>query len=174
MNKNLASLGCVVVATGFVAAIAHGFNTPAASVNPSLAPFMFQRAPAASAEAAAQSLFRGVSTESPKDFVQNLLIGVCDNSIDTLQKFAESLHVTKFTHDGDSFTFYDLRKLRREINSKKPQRVVAIAPFDSDDKKVAALQFQMLGTYYGETFVCVDVAAQGYDGLEYQTRIVAA
>lgn len=32
----------------------------------------------------------------------------------------------------------------------------------------------MASTYYGERFACVEVAAEGYDGLEYQARIVVA
>ena len=174
MKRLLATVTCVVVATGIVAAVAHGLKTPATSENPSLPPFEFQRQAAASPEAAARALFRGVATESPKHFVQHLLLGVCDGSIDTLQKFAESLHETKFTHDGDSFTFYDLRQLRRGISHKNPIRTVATGHFDSDDEKVAALQFEMLSTYYGKTFACVDVAAESYDGREYQTRIVVA
>jgi len=163
-----------VAVTGFIAAIAYGLNTSDTSKNPTLAPFEFNREAADSPEAAARTLFRGVSTESPKHFVQHLLLGVCDNSIDTLQKFAECLHETEFTHDGESFTFYDLREHRKGINGKKTVRVVAVAPFDKSDKKVAALQSQMMSTYYGKEFACVDVASESYDGLEYQTRIVAA
>ena len=174
MKRCLAAVTCVVVAAGFVTALAYGLNTPIQDVNPSLAPFEFHREAAATPEAAARSLFRGISAESPKHFVQHLLLGVCDNSIDTLQKFAESLHKTEFTHDGNSFTFYDLRELRRGINHKQPIRIVAVAPFDTEDKQVAALRSQMLSTYYGETFVGVDAAAEGYDGNEYRTRIVVA
>ena len=174
MKIRLVMVVCVVVPLGFVAARVDGLNAATKSVNPTLAPFEFHREAAASPEAAALSLFRGVSTESPKHFVQHLLLGVCDGSIDTLQKFAESLHATEFTQDGNSFTVYDLRELRRRINPKKPVRVVAIAPFDSEDKQVAALRSQSVSTYYGETFVCVDAVAEGYDGLAYQTRIVAA
>lgn len=174
MKKLLAMVVCVVVPTGLVAALAYGLSTPTKSVGPTLAPFEFHREAAASPEAAALSLFQGVSTESPKHFVQHLLLGVCDGSIDTLQKFAESLHTTEFTHDGNSFTFYDLRELRRGINPRKAVRVVATAPFDTEDKQVAALRSEWISTYYGETFACIDVAAEGYDGLEYQTRIVVA
>lgn len=173
MKKHVAILGCLV-ATGFVVAFAIGPDAPASTENTVLAPFEFHREAAASPEVAASVLFEGLSRESPRHFVQHLLVGVCDNSIDTLQKFAESLHRTKFTHDGESFTFYELRDQRRGINRKKAVRVVAIAPFDADDEQVAALRFEMISTYYGERFVAVDVAAEGYDELEYQTRIVAA
>lgn len=174
MKRLLAVLACFVTSTGLIAALAYGLNTPAPSPNTSLAAFEFHRKAASSPEAAAEILFRGVATESPQHFVQHLLLGVCDNNIDTLQKFAESLHETKFNHEGDSFTFYDLRESRRGINPKKPTRVVAVAPFDTADERVKALDSQMMSTYYAKTFACVVVAGEGYDGLEYQTRIVAA
>ncbi|WP_442507120.1 hypothetical protein SH528x_006018 [Novipirellula sp. SH528] len=174
MKSRSATVACLLVVTGFVAAMAYGFNTPAISATPSLAPFEFNREAAASPEAAARTLFRGISTESPTHFVQHLLLGVCDGPIDTLQKFAECLHETEFSHDGERFSFYDLRELRKGINPKKPIRIVAVNSFDTEDKQVAALQSQMMSTYYGQAFVCIDVAAEGYDGLEYQTRIVVA
>jgi hypothetical protein len=174
MKHRLAAFACVVVATGFVAAFANGLNTSNAIENPSLAPFEFNRTSAASPEEAATALFRGVATESPKHFVQHLHLGVCDGPIDILQKFAESLHTTTFTDEGKSFTFYDLRDNRKGINPQKPVRVTALASFDTENEKVAALQFEMLSTYYGERFMCVDVAAEGYDGHEYQTRIVVS
>lgn len=174
MKRHLVTIGCIVAATGVAFAFTYDLNTPASNTKPSFAPFEFHRKAAASPEAAARALFRGVSTESPKHFVQHLLFGVCDNSIDTLQKFAECLHETEFTHDRDSFTFYDLRDLRRGINHKKPSRVIASGPFDTENEQVRALQSQMLSTYYGEKFASVDVAAEGYDGREYQTRIVVA
>jgi hypothetical protein len=116
-------------------------------------------------------MFRGIALESPKDFVRHLLLGVCDGSIGTLQNFAECLHETKFSRNQLSFTVYDLPK---GVDSRKPVRIVASRAFDREDEKVKALQFQMLSTFYGERFVCVDVAAEGYDGLEYQTRLVVA
>jgi hypothetical protein len=173
MKRCFATVPCVVVAIGFATALAYGLNTPVKNEASPFAPFEFRRTAADTPEDAARSLFRGVSTESPKRFVQHLLLGVCDNSIDTLQKFAESLHTTEFVHDGDSFTFYSLRDLRRGINPKKPVRIVGSAPFDTEDKQVATvLHLGMISTYYGEKFVSVDVVGQGYDGLEYQTRIV--
>lgn len=174
MNRRPVTVACILIAAGFVAAIVYGFNSQTTSTNPSLASFEFRREGAASPEDAAKTLFRGVATESPVHFVQNLLLGVCDGPIDTLQKFAECLHKTEFSHGADSFTFYDLRELRKGINPKKPTRVIATTPFDSGDKQVAALQFEMMSTYYGKTFMGVDVAAEGYDGREYQTRIVVA
>lgn len=81
------------------------------------------------------------------------------------------MHTTRFLAGDESFTFYNLPK---GINARKPLRVLASAPFDKEDKQVAALQFQMMSTYYGEQFLSVDVAADGYDGREYRTRIVVA
>jgi len=163
-----------VIATVVVSVLVYGCNTPTQSSQISLAPFEFHRQAAATPELAARSLFRGVATESPSDFVQHLLLGVCDGSIDTLQKFAESLHTTKFHHDGDSFTFYELRELRRSIIWKKPVRIVATAPFEPEDEKVRALELEMLSTYWGKRFMSVDVAGEGYDGREYRTRVVVA
>lgn len=174
MKRHIATAVCVVVATGFVAAIAYGLDTTGTGSKPSLPAFEFHREPATSPEAAARTLFRGVSTESPKRFVQHLLLGVCDGSVDTLRKFAESLHETKFSHKGKSFTVYGLRELRQHINPKKPVSVVASAPFDTKDKRVAALPLQSISTYYGEAFVCIDAEAEGYDRRMYRTRIVVA
>ena len=139
--------------------------------DPALPDFEFHRTGAISPELAATALFRGCAARSPHHFVQHLLLGVCDGPISTLQKFAECQHVTRFTHGDDSYTVYDLPK---GINLKKPVRVVASEAFDPADKRVAALQFQMLSTYYGESFRSVDVVGEDYDGLEYSTRIVVA
>lgn len=174
MNKLSAVVACILIATGVATAIAYGYDSEPKSDNPPLAPFVFHREGAVSPEAAAKALFRGVARESPKDFVKHLLLGVCDGPIDTLQKFAECLHVTKFSHGEDQFTFYDLRDGRKGINPKKPFRVVKTEPFDTEDKQVAALQMEMMRTYYGKAFTSVDVAGEGYDGEEYQTRIVVA
>lgn len=170
----LALFLCSAIAAGVVAAVAYGFNSPTSGTTPPLAPFVFHRQGAASPEAAAITLFRGVATESPSHFVQHLLLGVCDGPIDTLQKFAEGMHETEFKHGNDSFTFYDLCELRKEISPMKPIRVIAMEPFDTEDKQVAALEHQMISTYYGEAFMAVDVAAESYDGLEYHSRIVVA
>ena len=171
MNSRRFTIACTLIAVGVVAMISYTVNSQAAISNRSLAPFEFDREGATNPEDAATTLFRGCASESPKHFVRHLLLGVCDGPIDTLQKFAESLHGTKFSHGEDSFTVYDLPK---GINTNKPIHVIARDAFDSEDKQVAALQFQMLSTYYGEKFMCVDVAAEGYDGLEYQARIVVA
>lgn len=116
-------------------------------------------------------MFRACALESPRDFVQHLLLGVCDNEVDTLQKFAECLHTARFHTGGESFTLYDSPA---RVNSKKPIRVIAAAPFDTEDKKVAAPRLQMMSTYYGEKLMAVDVGGEGYDGCEYRMRIVVA
>jgi len=91
MKNNVALALCLAVAAGFGAALAYGLNRPAKDSATSLPPFEFSRAAAASPEDAALALFQGVATESPKHFAQHILLGVCDGSIDTLQKFAECL-----------------------------------------------------------------------------------
>jgi hypothetical protein len=138
-----------------------------------LAPFEFQGEGAASPEVAAETLFRACATRSPKHFVQHLLLGVCDGPIATLDKYAECLHSTRFRHGDDSLTVYDL-PIKRAINRKGPFRAIASQDFDRENKQVAALQFQMVSTYYGKQFKSVDVVAESYDGLEYRTRIVVA
>ncbi|MEM6471587.1 MAG: hypothetical protein AAF802_18655 [Planctomycetota bacterium] len=119
MTKRRALLACVLTVTGFAAGIAYGLNATnkldatSKTVDSSLPSFVFRREAADTPETAAMSMFRGVSSESPKHFVQHVLLGVCDGSIDTLQKFAEALHMTKFDHDDESLNFYELRESRR-------------------------------------------------------------
>lgn len=167
-------IACTLVAAALFTAVTNDASSQTTDARPHLAPFEFHRKGASSPAEAAKALFRGVAHESPKHFVQHLLLGVCDGPIDTLQKFAECLHVTEFNDGEDSFTFYELRESRKGINYKKPIRATLTKQFNSEDKAVAALQIEMLGTYYGERFMAVDVAGEGYDGREYQTRIVVA
>ena len=110
MNSRRFVITCALIAVGVIAAVSYGINSQAATANPSLTPFEFDREGATNPEDAATSLFRGCAKESPKHFVRHLLLGVCDGPIDTLQKFAESLHRTKFRHGEASFTVYDLPK----------------------------------------------------------------
>lgn len=173
MNRRRFTIACTLITLGVGAAILYNANFQAASAKPSdasLAPFAFDIAGAASPEDAATALFLGSAKESPKHFVRHLLLGVCDGPIDTLQKFAECLHTTKFHTGDESYTFYDLPKGL----DKDTVRVVASREFDSQDEDVAALRLQALSTYYGEKFRSVDVAADGYDGREYRTRVVVA
>lgn len=181
MTNRRVTVVCVVAAVGFVSAFAYALNSPASLTDQVLAPFEFKREAAPTPEIAAQSLFLGVATASPRDFVKHLLLGVCNNEVDVLQRFAESLHATQFSHDGETFTYYGLRDQRdvsgrlRIINREKPLRVIASTSFDSTDPQVKALGLEAAGTYSGERFVCVEVAGVGYyDGLEYQTRVVVA
>jgi len=165
------TIACSLVVVAALAAIASGVNAPAADSHPALPAFEFQLSGAKTPEAAAESMFRAVALRSPKHFVQHLLLGVCDGPVAPLQKFAEAQHVTQFTHGDESFTVYDLPKA---IDPKEQMRVLASAKFDSQDKKVAALELEAASTYYGKTFRSVDVAGKSYDGREYRTRIVVA
>jgi len=171
MNNRFVTNAGILLCLAVFAAIAYGVNSPATSPDTALPAFEFHREGAASPEDAAKAMFRGIAMESPNDFVRHLLLGVCDGPIGTLQNFAECLHETKFSRNELSFTVYDLPK---GIDTRKPVRIVAAQAFDGEDEQVKALQFQILSTFYGERFVCVDVAAEGGDGLEYQTRIVVA
>lgn len=60
----------------------------------------------------------------------------------------------------------------RLISREKPLRVVATAAFDDSDPRVKALEIEEVSTFYCESCVSVDIAGVGWDGLEYQTRIV--
>lgn len=182
MQIRLITSVSVVIAVGFVVAIGFALDTSSSRAGQVLAPFEFRPGPARTPEIAAQAMFLGVATASPKDYMQHVLIGVCENEIDLLQNFAESFHATRFSHDGETFTTYDLQHQRdasggmRIIYRKKPIRVIASAVFDSTDPQVQALDLDLeaAGTYGGKRFVSVDVAGLDYDGREYQTRVVVA
>lgn len=171
MKNCLLTSGGILLCLAVVAAIAYGVNSPVASPDPALPAFEFHREGADSPEDAAKAMFLGIAKESPNDFVRHVLLGVCDGPIGTLQNFAECLHETKFIRNEQSLTVYDLPK---GIDTRKPIHIVAIQAFDVEDEKVKALWFEMPGTFYGKRFVCVDVAAEGGDGLNYQTRLVVA
>ena len=131
-------------------------------------PITYPPVGATTTEGAAEGLFTACILRSPGLFIHNLCLGVCDGPVDTLQKFAECLHVTTFRRGDNAFTVYDLpKRLQRET-----VRVVASQEFDSENEDVAALRWQMMSTYYGEKFICVDVVADDPDGLTYGTRIV--
>lgn len=172
MKTRLITVGCIVAAIGCVGAFAYAFNDRTSRKDQILAPFEFRLEPALTPEIAAQSMFLGVATSSPIDFVQHVLVGVCENEIDMLQNFAESLHATKFSHDGEAFTYYDLCDQQRMIHRKKPLRVIASAAFDTSDPKVELLKLEAPCSYGGNRFVAVDIAGQDYQGLEYHSRIV--
>lgn len=182
MKNRLVTFVCVVAAIGCVCGFAYAFNSPTSRTEQVLAPFEFRRDAAPTPEAAAQSLFLGVATASPRDFVQHLLLGVCYNEIDVLQDFAEAMHATQFSHDDEAFTYYEMcekqylpgTEATRLINRKNPLRVIASAAFDTSDPQVKALELEAASTYSGERFVSVDLAGVGSDGLAYQTRVVVA
>ncbi len=119
-------------------------------------------------EAAATNMFRACVSRSPKLFTQVRLIGVCDGPIHTLNKYAECLHTTTYSNGKNAVTIYDLRKQMKD----ETIRVTTSQAFTDDE--VDSLSFQFVSTYYGEQFICYEVAAVNYDGLEYRTRIVAA
>lgn len=181
MRNRLVTVACVAAAIGLVGAFAFAHQAYTAPDGQLLAPFEFRPEGATSPEAAAQVLFLGVATASPRDFGKHVLLGVCNNEVDVLNRYAESLHLTPFSHNGEAFTYYELRDQRddsgrlRLINRKKPIRVIASASFDSQDPRVKALNLEAAGTYAGKRFVSVDVAGMGYyDGIEYQSRVVVA
>ncbi len=171
MTSRRFTIACTLIVVAGVAAVSYAVSPQALISDPALPPFEFHREAATNPEDAATTLFHGIAAGSPNHFVRHLLLGVCDGPIATLQKFAECLHRTQFRRGDATFTFFDLPK---GINTKKPLRVIASHDFDPDDKQVAALQFEMMSTYYGKRFMYVDVAAEGYDGLDYHTRIVVA
>lgn len=137
----------VVTAIGSVCAFAYAFNSPTSRTVQPLTPFEFKRDAAPTAESAARSLFLGVATASPREFVQHLLLGGCDNEIDVLQDFAEAMHATQFSHDGEGFTYYEMcekhyrrgTEATRLIHRKNPVRVIVSAAFDTSDPEVRAL-----------------------------------
>jgi hypothetical protein len=181
MRSRLVTVGCVVAAIGLIGAFALARNAYTAPDGQVLAPFEFRPEGATSPETAAQAMFLGVATASPRDFGKHVLLGVCNNEVDVLNRYAESLRLTPFSHNAEAFTYYELRDQRddsgrlRLITREKPIRVIASASFDSTDPRVKALGLEAAGTYAGERFVSVDVAGVGfYDGREYQSRVVVA
>lgn len=182
MKSRLATVVFIVTAIIFAGAFAYALNRPASHTDQVLAAFEFKREAAPTPEVAAQRLFLGVSTASPRDFVKHLLLGVCYNEIDVLQDFAEAMHVTQFRNDDRAFTYYEMcekqylpgTETTRLINREKPLRVLASSAFDASDPAVKALEIEAASTYSGNRFVGVDVAGMGSDGLEYQTRVVVA
>lgn len=145
-------------------------TSPAARENALVVPIELVPKGAATPEVAATSLFRGTATRSPRHFSQHLLLGVCDGPVSTLNKYAEALHTTAYSDGEHALTVYELPKMMK----RETERVVAIQEFDSEDKDVVALQSQMMSTYYGEEFKCVEVAAEDYNGREYRARVVVA
>lgn len=181
MKTRLVTFACVVAIIGSVCAFAYAFNNLNSRTGQVLLDqFEFRRNAAPTTEAAAQSLFLGIDTASPRDFFQHLQLGVCNNATDVLQDFAEAMHTTQFNHNDESFTYYEMfekqylhgTEVTRLINRKKPIRVMASAPFDISDPQVKALALEATSTYSGERFVSVELAGLGSDGREYRASVV--
>lgn len=168
MHSRRLAIVCTLIVLGVGCAISLGDMLQATTKEPALAPFEFHRSGATTPQIAASVHFRACARRSPQHFVPHLLLGVCDGPIATLNKFAECLHSTEFVSGEESFTVYDLpRGIKQETI-----RVIASGDFDKMDKNVKSLQIEAVSTYYAEKFMFVDVAADGYDGRKYQTRIV--
>jgi hypothetical protein len=137
-----------------------------------LYPLQFESVGAASPEEAAMSHIRACMLQSPRLFSENLLLGVCDGSVGTINAYAECLHVTTFDNGADAFTIYDLPFRLLQEDSV---RAVAAQAFDTEDEDVAdLLRFAGVTSYYGEEFRCVDVSAEDSDGVEYRSRVIVA
>ena len=179
MKNSLVAVTCVVFASSLVGVLAFARSSYTSFDGQTLAPFKFAPEAAVRTETAAETMFLGIATASPRDFGRHLLLGVCNNEVDVLQRFAESLHVTQFIHEDASFNYYDLRDQRddagklRLIHREKPIHVIASAPFDSTDPRVKALAIEAASTYAGDRFLSIDVAGKGSnDDIEYRTRVV--
>ena len=81
---------CFAVSAGVAIALVVNHRERIDSGMMVLTPFEFQQESAPNPGTAATALFR-VATESPRDFTKHLLLGVCDGSVDTIQKFAEAM-----------------------------------------------------------------------------------
>lgn len=174
MSSRYFTIVSMLLSLGVVAAISLGGDSQAADPDPMLPPFEFHRTGATNPEDAAKALFRGCARTSINDFVQHLNLGVCDGPIGTIQKFAECLHTTQFKTGEESYAVYDLPVGKNGGLRNDTIRVVASSEFPADEKVAAVIIGGALSSYYGEKFWAVDVAADGSDGREYQTRIVVA
>lgn len=110
MKRRLVTITFVVAAIGLDGAFAFAHNVHTAPVGQSLAPFEFKPEAATSPETASQAMFRGVATASPRKFGKHMLLGVCNNEVDGLNRYAESLHLTQFSNSDEALTFYDLSR----------------------------------------------------------------
>ena len=174
MNSPRFIIASMFISLGVSAAISSGVNSQAADPDPSLPAFEFHREGATNPEDAAKAMFRSCAMNSPRDFVQHLLLGTCDGSIGTLQKFAECLHSTKFKTGEESYAVYDLPVRKNGGLKKDTIRVVASDEFPTDEKVAAVISSEAVHSYYGEKFRFLDVVADGSDGREYRSRVVVA
>jgi hypothetical protein len=163
----------VFLTLGVVVAISLGADLKTVAPDPMLPPFAFHRSGATVPEDAAKALFHGCARTSIKDFVQHLHLATCDGPNGTIQKFAECLHTTKFSTGDESHSIYDLLIAKDGGFKSDTTRIVASSEFPTD-KKTAAVISTGIDTYYGENFRAVVVAADGFEGREYRTRIVVA
>lgn len=81
MRIRLVTVACVVGAIGLVGAFAFARNAYTAPDGQVLAPFECRPEGATSPETAAQAMFLGVATASPRDFGKHVLLGVCNNEV---------------------------------------------------------------------------------------------
>lgn len=122
-----------------------------------------------SAEEAAVMMFRAGVSRSPALFTRARLPGVCDGPVDTMNKYAECLHRTRYRSGDRLMTVYDLSKRIRSHSA----RAVASQAFSSRDVEILSAQF--LSTYWCEdTIVCLEMTADDDAGREYRSRIVVA
>ena len=172
---------CGLASIGLMCVWVDAWRSAMTSTEQVLQPFEFRREAASTPEMAAQAMFLGVATASPREFVKHLLVGVCHNEVDVLRTFAESLHETPIRHEGETSTWFQLQERPdasgklRVIDREQPVRVISSLPFDSGDAKVRALSLEAASTYSGESFVRVEVAGVGYyDRVDYRTCVVVA
>ena len=161
------STACVALVLLAVALLLQSTSSPAASVKPQGMPIELAPEGALSPEDAATSLYYACCMKSPRHFVRNLALGVCDGPIGTLNKYAELLHTMTFSDGTNSFTVYELpMRMKRETI-----RLVASRRFS--EESVSSLRPEFVSSYYcSGPIMCVEVVADNYDGGEYRTRIV--
>ena len=122
----------------------------------------------ATPEAAATAMFRACAARDPRLFVRARMLGVCEGKNDWHNRYAEFLHTTTFANGQGDVTAYELPW---KIRTGQP-RVVARQVFGKEHDRV--LTGLMLSSYYGEKYVCVEVAANHPNELEHRSRIVVA
>ncbi len=172
---------CSLASIGLMCVWVDAWRSAMTDTEQVLKPFEFRREAASTPEMAAQAMFLGVATASPQDFVKHLLLGACNNEVDVLRTFAESLHETPIRHEGETSTWFQLQERPDAtgklgvIDREQPVRVISSLPFDSGDAKVRALSLEAASTYSGERFVRVEVAGVGYyDKADYRSCVVVA
>lgn len=181
MYPRIVTWVCGLASIGLMGVWLDAWRSAMTNTEQVLEPFEFRREAASTPEMAARAMFLGVATASPQDFVKHLLLGACNNEVDVLCTFAESLHVTPILHEGDTLTWFQLQERPgasgklRVIDREQPVRVISSRPFESGDAKVRALSLEAASTYAGKRFVRVEVAGVGYyDKADYRACVVVA